>query len=202
MYKKNRNQQRFMITNDFYMLDSYNERVIKIYPDIYKIMIFQVIQLLEVVWLLIRLIDRSTPIVKKAYGLSRKQAAVEKEYIDEMLGKIFIHPSNSPYSAPVLIVKKPEGGLRVCVDYRALNTLIIKNRNIPPFIWETFARPKFTASLILSQLSMRYVYEKDTRKKRHFIQDIGCMNMLWCLLVYVMLQEHFSLISTRRFGNS
>ena len=63
-----------------------------------------------------------------------------KEYIDEMLGKGFIRPSNSPYAVPVLIVKKPEGGLRVCLDYRALNALTIKNRNTPPLIWEVFAR--------------------------------------------------------------
>ena len=63
-----------------------------------------------------------------------------KEYIDEMLGKGFIRPSKSPYAAPVLIVKKPEGGLRVYVDYRALNALTIKNRNTPPLIQETFAR--------------------------------------------------------------
>ncbi len=56
-----------------------------------------------------------------------------------MLGKSFIRPSNSPYSAPVLIVKKREGVLRVCVDYHLLNAFTIKNRNTPLFIQETFA---------------------------------------------------------------
>ena len=44
-----------------------------------------------------------------------------------------------PYAASVLIVKKPEAGLRVCVDYRALNALTIKNWNTPSLIRETFA---------------------------------------------------------------
>ena len=63
-----------------------------------------------------------------------------KEYIDEILGKDFIRPSNSPYVAPVLMVKMPERGFQVCVDYYALNALTIKNRNTPPLIRETFAR--------------------------------------------------------------
>ena len=77
---------------------------------------------------------------KKAYGLNRQQAMVVKEYTDEMLGKGFIRESTSHYAAPVLIVKKPGGGLRVCVDYRALNALTVKNRNAPPLIRETLAR--------------------------------------------------------------
>lgn len=63
-----------------------------------------------------------------------------KEYVEEMLWKGFIKPSNSPYAAPVLIVKKPEGGIRVCIDYRALNALTTKNKNAPPLIRETMTR--------------------------------------------------------------
>ena len=77
---------------------------------------------------------------KKAYGLSRDQATVVKKYVDDMLGKGFIRHSTSDFATPVLLVKKPEGGLRVCVDYRALNALTIKNRNAPPLIRETLAR--------------------------------------------------------------
>ena len=72
--------------------------------------------------------------------MSRQQALVVKEYIDEMLGKGYIRPSTSPYAAPVLIVKKPDGGIRICVDYRALNALTIKNRNAPPLIKDTLAK--------------------------------------------------------------
>lgn len=88
----------------------------------------------------IHLKENSTPPFKKAYGLSREQATVVKEYVQEMLGKRFIRPSSSPYAAPVLIVEKPDEGLRVCVDYRALNALTIKNRNAPPLIRETLSR--------------------------------------------------------------
>ena len=88
----------------------------------------------------IKLQEGAHPPAKRAYGMSREQALVVKEYVDEMLGKGFIRPSTSPYAAPVLIVKKPDGGLRICVDYRALNALTIKNRNAPPLIRETLFR--------------------------------------------------------------
>ena len=88
----------------------------------------------------IKLQEGAVPPAKRAYGMSRDQAAVVKAYIDEMLGKGYIRPSTSPYAAPVLIVQKPDGGLRICVDYRALNALTVKNRNAPPLIRETMAK--------------------------------------------------------------
>jgi hypothetical protein len=65
---------------------------------------------------------------------------VLKAYIDEELRKRFIRPSNLPYAAPVLVVKKPGGGLRICINYRQLNALTIKNRNAPPKIQDTLAK--------------------------------------------------------------
>lgn len=82
----------------------------------------------------------ATPPAKRAYKMSREQATVVKEYMKEMLGKGYIRPSTSPYTAPVLIVKKPDGGLRICVDYRALNALTIRNRNAPPLIRDTLTK--------------------------------------------------------------
>ena len=74
------------------------------------------------------------------YGLTREETMAVKAYIDEMIGKGFIRPSTSPYASPVLVVKKPSGGLRICVDYRGLNAVTRKNRNAPPAIKETLAR--------------------------------------------------------------
>ena len=65
---------------------------------------------------------------------------VLKAYIDKELRKGFIRLSNSPYAAPVLVIKKPGGGLRICIDYRQLNALTIKDRNAPPKIRDTLAR--------------------------------------------------------------
>lgn len=76
----------------------------------------------------------------KIYGLTRTETRAIKAYIDDMLGRGFIRPSTSPYASPVLVVKKPGGGLRICVDYRQLNAITKKNRNAPPSIKETLAR--------------------------------------------------------------
>ncbi|KAF1828429.1 DNA/RNA polymerase, partial [Decorospora gaudefroyi] len=64
----------------------------------------------------------------KIYGLTRTETQAIKAHIDDMLARGFIRPSTSPYASPVLVVRKPGGGLRICVDYRQLNAITKKNR--------------------------------------------------------------------------
>ena len=61
----------------------------------------------------------SKPVFGPIYNLSETELQVLKDYIDENLRKRFIRPSTSPFGSPVLFVKKPDGSLRLCVDYRA-----------------------------------------------------------------------------------
>lgn len=85
-------------------------------------------------------LDKTAAIPRpRIYGLSRQESEAVKVYLDDMLSKGFIRPSTSPYAAPVLVVKKPSGGLRICVDYRGINSITRKNRNAPPAIRETLA---------------------------------------------------------------
>jgi hypothetical protein len=65
---------------------------------------------------------------KPLYRLSFQERDELKKQIIELLDKGFIQPSKSPYGAPILFVKKKDGKLRMCVDYRALNRITIKNR--------------------------------------------------------------------------
>ena len=51
-----------------------------------------------------------------------------KVQLQELLEKGFIRPSVSPWGAPVLFVKKKDSTLRLCVDYRQLNKMIVKNK--------------------------------------------------------------------------
>ena len=74
------------------------------------------------------------------YGMSRNELQVLRKYLDEHLDKGFIRASSSPVAAPVIFVKKPGGGLRFCVDYRALNAVTVKNRYPIPLIQETLNR--------------------------------------------------------------
>jgi hypothetical protein len=69
--------------------------------------------------------------------MSQEELAATMKYLDEQLAKGFIRPSSSPAAALVLLVRKPGGGLRVCIDYRGLNEITVKNRYPIPLIRET-----------------------------------------------------------------
>jgi hypothetical protein len=71
--------------------------------------------------------DNKDPLLGKIYPMSATELKALKDYIDEMMGKGFICNSSSPLGAPVLFVKKKNGSLRLCVDYRGLNKVTIKN---------------------------------------------------------------------------
>ena len=61
-------------------------------------------------------------------SLAPPELEVLKQKLKEYLDASMIEPSNSPFGAPILFVKKKDGSLRMCVDYRALNKQTIKNR--------------------------------------------------------------------------
>jgi hypothetical protein len=88
----------------------------------------------------IEVIPRSEPPSRSTYRLSQKEMAELKKQLSDLLQKGFIRPSVSPYGAPVLFVHKKEGTLRMCVDYRALNKITIKNRYSLPRIDELMDR--------------------------------------------------------------
>jgi len=69
--------------------------------------------------------------------MSRTELKVLKEWLDENLKKGFIRPSSSAAASPILFVKKPGGGLRLCIDFRAINNISVKDRYPLPLIKET-----------------------------------------------------------------
>ena len=74
------------------------------------------------------------------YNMSHDELRVLRKWLTDNLEKGFIRASSSPAASPVLFAKKPGGGLRFCVDYRALNAITIKNRYPLPLIQETLAQ--------------------------------------------------------------
>ena len=74
------------------------------------------------------------------YPLSQNELKAQKEWIDDMLAKGFIRPSSSPAATSMLFVKKKEGSLRPCLDYRGLNKGTVKDRHLLPLINETLTR--------------------------------------------------------------
>lgn len=93
--------------------------------------------------------DGAQPPFGPIYNLSQNELTTLREYIDENLAKNFIRHSKSPAGAPILFVKKKDGSLRLCVDYRGLNKVTVKNRYPLPLI-----------SGLLDQLGQAKIYTK------------------------------------------
>jgi Reverse transcriptase (RNA-dependent DNA polymerase) len=88
----------------------------------------------------IELIPGSEPPSKPIYQMSHMEMQELKKQLNDLMEKGFIQPSVSPFGAPVLFVHKKEGALRLCVDYRALNKITIKNRYPLPRIEDLMDR--------------------------------------------------------------
>ncbi|GJX93457.1 putative reverse transcriptase domain-containing protein [Tanacetum coccineum] len=84
------------------------------------------------------LIPGASPVVKSPYRLAPSEMLELSNQLKELQEKGFIRPSHSPWGAPVLFVKKKDGAMRMCIDYRELNKLTIKNRYPLPRIDDLF----------------------------------------------------------------
>ncbi|KAI3704088.1 hypothetical protein L1987_74301 [Smallanthus sonchifolius] len=86
----------------------------------------------------IDLVPGATPVAKAPYHLAPSEMQELASQLQELSSKGFIRPSHSPWGAPVLFVKKKDGSFRMCIDYRELNKLTIKNRYPLPRIDDLF----------------------------------------------------------------
>jgi hypothetical protein len=86
----------------------------------------------------IELLLGTTPISKRAYRVSGPELVELKKQIDELSEKGYIRPNTSPWAAPILFVEKKDGTRRMCIDYRALNEVTIKNKYPLPKIEDLF----------------------------------------------------------------
>ena len=84
---------------------------------------------------------------------STEELQAIKQYLVENLHKGFINASKAPFAAPILFVKKPNGSLRFCIDFRKLNELTRKDQYPLPLIEETLGRLR--KACIFTKLDIR-----------------------------------------------
>jgi len=97
-----------------------------------------------------------SPIAQPPYRMVLKELDELKIQLQELLDKGFIRPNNSPWGAPVLFVKKKDGTLRLCIDYRQLNKVTVKNRYPLPRIDYLFDHLK--GAKVFSKIGLRSGY--------------------------------------------
>ncbi|GJS67559.1 putative reverse transcriptase domain-containing protein [Tanacetum coccineum] len=106
----------------------------------------------------IDLVPGATPVARAPYRLAPSKMKELAEQLQELTDKGFIRPSSSPWGAPVLFVKKKDGSFRMCIDYRELNKLIVKNRYPLPRIDDLF--DQLQGSSIYSKINLRSGYHQ------------------------------------------
>ena len=98
------------------------------------------------------------PPYRKPYRLTEQEKQQVEEKVNELLEKGWIQPSHSPYGAPILFVAKKDGGLRMCVDYRALNAQTVKNKYPLPRIEDLL--DELQGAKVFSCLDLQQAYHQ------------------------------------------
>ena len=120
-------------------------------------------------------------------GVSQYELA--KAHICQLLDAQVIRESSSPFASPIVLVKKKDGSLRLCVDYRLLNSKTRKDAFPLPRIEESLdalSGAHWFSTLDLAagyNLGTKYLSQRGTRQRRHSVPLLGCLSGTGCLLV-------------------
>ena len=106
----------------------------------------------------IELLPGSAPVSKAPYRMAPAELKELQIQLQELLDRGFIRQSYSPWGAPVLFVKKKDGTLRMCIDYRELNKITIKNKYPLPRIDDLF--DQLRGASIFSKIDLRSGYHQ------------------------------------------
>ncbi|GAU21686.1 hypothetical protein TSUD_242580 [Trifolium subterraneum] len=109
------------------------------------------------------LVPGTSPISMAPYRMSASELNELKKQLEELLEKKFIRPSISPWGASVLLVKKKEGTMRLCIDYRQLNKVTIKNKYPLPRIDDLM--DQLVGACVFSKIDLRSGYHQIRVKK-------------------------------------
>ncbi|GKA63202.1 putative reverse transcriptase domain-containing protein, partial [Tanacetum coccineum] len=106
----------------------------------------------------IDLIPGAAPVARASYRLAPSEIKELSKQLQELSDKGFIRPSSSPWGAPILFVKKKDRSFRICIDYRELNKLTVKNHYPLPRIDDLF--DQLQGSSIYSKIDLRSGYHQ------------------------------------------
>lgn len=106
----------------------------------------------------IDLVPGATPVAKAPYRLAPSEMKELMSQLQELLDKGFIRPSSSPWGAPILFVKKKDGSMRMCIDYRELNKRTVKNKYPLPRIDDLF--DQLQGASCFSKIDLRSGYHQ------------------------------------------
>jgi hypothetical protein len=98
------------------------------------------------------------PISRRSYKMTPKELAELKVQLNELLDKGYIRPSSSPWGCPALFVKKKDQSLRLCVDYRPLNAVTIKNKY--PLLRINILFDQLAGAKVFSMVDLRSGYHQ------------------------------------------
>ena len=107
---------------------------------------------------IIKLLPGTAPIAKHPYRMGVNELGELKKQIKELQDKGFIRPSSSPWGAPVIFVDKKDGTQRMCVDYRSLNEVTIKNKYPLPRIDDL--SDQLRGACVFSKIDLRSGYHQ------------------------------------------
>ena len=106
----------------------------------------------------IEVVPGVAPISIPLYRMAPLELQELKKQLQELLDKGYIRPSVSPWGAPVLFVKKKDGTLRLCIDYRKLNQATVKNKYPLPRIYDLF--DQLQGAEVFSKIDLRSGYHQ------------------------------------------
>ncbi|GKC79662.1 putative reverse transcriptase domain-containing protein [Tanacetum coccineum] len=137
----------------------------------------------------IELVLGDAPMTRAPYRLAPSEIKELAEQLQELSKKGFIRPSSSPWGAPVLFVKKKDRSYRMCIDYRELNKLTVKNRYPLPRIDDLF--DQLQGSSVYSKIDLRPVFmDLMNQVCKSYLDKFVIMYIDDILIYYKNKEEH------------
>jgi hypothetical protein len=143
----------------------------------------------------------TAPISRRSYRMPPNELAELKIQLQDLLEKGFIRPSSSPWGCPAIFVKKKDQTLRMCVDYRPLNEVTIKNKYPLPRIDILF--DQLTRARVFSKIDLRSGYHQRIRPedipKTAFTTQYGLFEYLVMSFGLTNAPTHFTYLMNSVF---